>query len=290
LFSEWQVYASTKWDRTFLFCSFLCWMRRGYPFYFLEEMLGKSEMSFRRQFYQLLRDLEPWAKKQIGWPSPENWKKSHHQKLKDKYPKHLFFWVDGTVVNTFAPQDSKTARVFYNNKHGHHSYVFFVAVSPEGRICYLSEVLSGTEHDKTHWNESTAPADLGVDYPDGIEDFILTLGGDKAYKGMKRPRNWANIVTMTGEAFDAEEEERDRLEREKRGGKKEWWEQNYSCDSNIARYRAVVERTIGAIKKWLVLGNELLITKSPYARVQQLVLLACALTNWQLANNETGTW
>jgi hypothetical protein len=288
LFSQWQSYATTKWDQTFVFCTFLCWMRRGYPFYFLEEMLGKSEISFRRQFYKLLEDLEPWAKKQIVWPSLEDWKAKHKGKLKDNYPGHLFFWVDGTVIKTFAPQDSKSARVLYNAKHGSHSFVFFVAVSPDGEISYVSEVLSGTEHDKTHWNESTAPDEMQC-YSVG-EDFIFTVGGDKAYKGMRRPPHWANIITMTGEAVDEEDEARERIETEKRGGKKEWWQQNYTCDSKIARYRAVVERTIGAIKKWLVLANEGLMSKSPYVRIQRLVLLCCALTNWQLRNNSSGTW
>jgi hypothetical protein len=123
------------------------------------------------------------------------------------------------------------------------------------------------------------------------DDFDLSVSGDKAYKGMRRPLGYQNHVTMTGmlddEDDDEEEEENENEGKPKKG---EWWQGNYTCDARIARFRAVVERTIGAIKKWLVLMNESLITRISYDMMQKLVVLACALTNWQLDNNKTGTW
>jgi hypothetical protein len=282
LFEKWKGMVRSKWDPSFLFSCFMVWMRRGMTFQFLSHFVGKNECTLRRQFYRTIEDLEPWAKEQIKWPTLEMWKLKHNEKLRNAYPKTLFFWVDGTVIKMWCPKDTKTARVFYNKKHGHHSYVFFVAVTPDGEIVYVSECMGGTEHDKTHWNNSTAPDELKGRYTS--DEFTFSTSGDKAYKGMRRPQGFHNHVTMTGllEEDDEEEEEGE--------VKDEWWRGNYTCDAGIARFRAVVERTIGAIKKWLVLMNVALITKISYTLMQKLVVLCCALTNHQLRNNKTGTW
>jgi hypothetical protein len=151
LIEEWKPYITSKWEIHFLFSSFMVWMRRGLNFTFLSHFIGKSITTIRRQFYALINDLYPWALKKIEWPkSVEEWRLTHHEKLRQVYPKTLFFWVDGTVVKTWCPKDSKTARVFYNKKHEGHAYVFFVTVTPDGKIVFVSDCMSGTEHDKTH--------------------------------------------------------------------------------------------------------------------------------------------
>jgi hypothetical protein len=284
LFEEWSPYSTDKWDKTYLFSTFLTWLRRGYTYVFLEAMLGKSEFCFRTHFPKLIKELQPWAKKQIGWPTMEEWRRSHNQKLKEQYPNKLFFWVDGTVIKLFKPKDCKTARVFYNNKHGYHGFVFFVAVSPDGRVTYLSASMAGTEHDKTHWNESSAPKEMEEVYVVTEDGEIFVLCGDKAYKGMRRPIGWKNMVTMTGEKEEEGEGEVNEEEKET------WWHQNYDCDAKIARFRAVVERTIGAIKKWLILTNVAFVTRCDYQSFQELLTLIVALTNYQLDHNNTSTW
>jgi hypothetical protein len=283
LMEEWKDILTSKWDLNFLFPCFMVWMRRGMTFEFLSHFVGKSDTTLRRHFYKTLKDLQPWAKKQIGWPTLAEWRSKHHEKLRDVYPKTCFFWVDGTVVKMWCPKDSKVARVFYNKKHGGHSYVFFIVVAPNGEIVYLSECMAGTEHDKTHWNNSTGPDELEGRYQS--EDFEFSMGGDKAYLGVRRPKNFLNHVTMTGLLGDDPEEEE-----VPSAQKEEWWNQNYTCDARIARFRAVVERTIGAIKKWLVLMNVALISRISYEKMQEMVLLCCALTNRQLRSNPSGTW
>jgi hypothetical protein len=300
LLTEWKPFLSSKWNSSFLLSTFLVWLRRGMTFNLLSHFVGKSDRSLRKHFYQTLEDLQPWAKKQISWPTLEQWRLAHNEKLRAVYSKTLFFWVDGTVIKMFCPKDSKTARVFFNKKHGGHSYVFFVAVSPDGRICYVSECMAGTEHDKTHWNESSAPDELKGRYEED-SGFEYSTSGDKAYLGMRRPKTWLNHVTMTGLVGDDEDEQQLPLEvveeiaasnptPEGEEEDAEWWKLNYQCDARIARFRAVVERTIGHMKKWLVLMNEVLITRISYKKMQQLIVLIAALTNYQLKHNKTGTW
>jgi hypothetical protein len=38
--------------------------------------------------------------------------------------------------------------------------------------------------------------------------------------------------------------------------KKKWWKGNFIADPKIALFRAVVERTISAMKQWQILMNE----------------------------------
>jgi hypothetical protein len=53
-------------------------------------------------------------------------------------------------------------------------------------------------------------------------------------------------------------------------------------DAGIARCRAVVERTICAVKKWRILRNKSFLTKIDVWKLNELLLVICALTNYQL--------
>ena len=79
----------------------------------------------------------------------------------------------------------------------------------DGKIVYISNVRSETEHDKTHWNKSNAPDLLEQLYCSEWNGKTLLIGGDKAYRGMRRPNGWENRVTKS-----AEEEERNENENE----------------------------------------------------------------------------
>lgn len=186
-------------------------------------------------------------------------------------------------MKIWTPEDSKTARAFFNKKHGYHAFVFFIVVTADGKIVYISDVRGGTEHDKTHWNESDVPEELENVYcQEKPAETILSIGGDKAYRGVRRPKEWENRVTKS-----AEEEENDEAEdHENSKGNKEWWCE-YIKDVKIARPRAVVERSIGAMKKWLILENEALISRVMVDEMRSLLVLIAALTNYQLITNRT---
>ena len=138
---------------------------------------------------------------------------------------------------------------------------------------YVSDVRDGSIHDKTHWNSSGVIEILKEAYPVQTEGFTYAVGGDKAYPGLKRPEGWASYVTMT-----AEEMEDGMLD-----------QHNYFRDAGIARFRAVVEQVIGAVKKWKILENECFLTHVQISELQEMLVVICALTNHQL-NSHGGSW
>jgi len=69
-----------------------------------------------------------------------------------------------------------------------------------------------------------------------------------------------------------------------------WWKGNFIADPRIAPFRAVVERTIGAMKRWQILTNEPLLSRLNKFEMNQLVQLIAALTNFQLKYNKTCRW
>ena len=227
----------------------------------------------RKLFMRVVHSLVPWAMSFLKFPSIEAWSASSPASLKSKYPTHLFFFVDGTIMKINAPQDEKTACAFFNFKHGYHGYVFFLAVMPNGQIVYVSGVREGSVHDKTHWNQSGVVNLLKEAYPLRSEEHTFAIGGDKAYPGLERPDGWKSIVTMTAEV--EEDGMKDKVD--------------FFRDSGIARFRAVVERTICAVKKWRILRNESFLTKIDGNELNELLLVICALTNYQLQYHG-GTW
>jgi hypothetical protein len=150
-----------------------------------------------------------------------------------------------------------------------------VLVAPTGRVVYCSNWRNGATHDKRHWNESGVVDVLKAAYPSHTEQFKFALGGDKAYPMLEKPYpEWLNVVTMT--ADEEVENARDGVD--------------YSRDPNIAPHRAVVERTIGAIKKWRVLKNIHLISRLDFIELDLLLITLCALTNYQQLERGGATW
>ena len=144
---------------------------------------------------------------------------------------------------------------------------------PNGQIVYVSVAHEGSVHDKTHWNQSGVVNLLKEAYPLRSEEHTFAIGGDKAYPGLERPDGWKNVVTMTAEV--EEDGMKDQV--------------HFFRDAGIARFRAVVERTICAVKKWRILRNESFMTKIAVQELYELLLVICALTNYQLQCHE-GTW
>ena len=132
---------------------------------------------------------------------------------------------------------------------------------------YVAGVREGSVHDKTHGNQSGVVYLLKEAYPLTSEEHTFAIGGDKAYPGLERPDGWKSIVTMDGM--------KDKVD--------------FFRDSGIAKFRAVVERTICAVKKWRILRNESFLTKIDGNELNELHLVICALTNYQLQYHG-GTW
>jgi len=179
----------------------LLWARQGLSQVELGIYLNRNRSSAGRRMVTWVDILYPWAKSQITFFDIPEWLLHHPEELRSQFPKHLFFFVDGTVLKMWAPSDSRCRRKHYNSKHGCHAWIFFVVVDPSGHIVFLSNVDVGSKHDSTHWNEIDVASKLEKFYENMENDdgYILCLGGDKAYPGIDLPKGWHLYVTMSAE-------------------------------------------------------------------------------------------
>ena len=168
-----------------------------------------SNTTLTRWFDKTLDDLLPWAKEQIYFLSDKEWIndswKIYSQEKYQKFWNTLFYFVDGTVVEVNDTQCPLTLRTFRNGKHSVQAIVFFVVVSPRGRIVYVSKKFEGGSiHNKTHWENEKVAEKLAQKYlnceteVDG-KKYKREIGGDKAYPYASKPDGWVVRVTKTAE-------------------------------------------------------------------------------------------
>jgi hypothetical protein len=244
-----------------------------------------SRQTIRNWMDRILENLAKWGQSKIKWPTPEEWQCDSSRILQKEeysdYAKKLFFFVDGSVLKLFDTSDIRISRDMRNGKHGCSAFVFFIMVTPAGRIVYVSEdIREGTCHDKTHFLEDGVVVKVEKEYPshvvmiDSIE-YQLVLGGDKAYPFAPLPKGWHWYITKSGE--DTKDVNQKGEEVGKRASKASL--PNVIFDPGFARLRSVVERSIGRVKAWPIFSApHHLDTK---ARAQQLLLISIGLLNWQ---------
>ena len=230
-------------------------------------------------------NLAKWGQSKIRWPTPKEWH-DDSSRIKEKqeysdYAKKLFFFVDGSVLKVFDTSDVKASRLMRNTKHGCPSFVFFIMVTPSGRIVYVSEhLVAGTCHDKTHFLKDGVVAKIEKEFPspkvviDSVE-YELVLGGDKAYPFAPLPKGWHWYITKSGE------DTKDVNEKGEEVGKraKKVPLTNVIFDPGIARLRSVVERSIGRVKAWPIFSAPHHLDTQD--RTRQLLLISIGLLNWQ---------
>lgn len=230
-----------------------------------------------------MENLAKWGQSTVKWPTPDQWladsrriqEASHYS----DYAQKLFFFVDGTIIKTFDTSDIRISQKMRNSKHGSPGFVFFIMVTPAGRVVYVSELREGTCHDKTHFMSDGVVALLEKEYPEpsvtlnGIK-YQLVLGGDKAYPFAPLPSGWHWYITKTGEgSMDVDSEGKEVGERASSQKLK-----NVIFDPGFARLRSVVERTIGRIKGWAIFSSKHHLTSEQ--RVKWLILISIGLLNW----------
>jgi hypothetical protein len=160
-----------------------------------------------------------------------------------------------------------------------------VIVDPFGHIVFLSKLDIGHKHDATHFNESNA-VELMEDFYELDDDLTFCLGGDKAYPNIDLPDGWELYVTMTAEEPNLEEQPKSN--RKKNENVMDVDERHRSPE--IAKWRSVVERTIGAIKRWQILSNVDFMSKVDGELLQKLLTVICALVNWERINGRKKPW
>ena len=290
------------WDpRNFAECM-MAWIRQGFRLKCVSYLLqpARDVTTMKRGLKNFLRELFPWALKMIQFPSLQQWRQAHSDDILKTFPGRLFYFVDGTILEVWTPSDIAKNRNRYNSKHGCPAVSFFVVVSPMGRIVYLSPIGPGNYHDATAWNEA-------FEFPchvmgkDGLleikeekkliaqleevylkpwtldgKEYVLAVGGDKAYPEIVLPSDWHVYVTMTAEYQALETSDpatsayliNDDPRRHK--------------TPELAKYRAVVERVIGAMKKFKILLNVEFISQIKDDMLHKLLYLIAALINYNL--------
>lgn len=285
----------------------MAWIRQGFRLKCVSYLLQPSRdvSTMKRALKNFLRELFPWALTQIRYPTLQQWKESHSPDILMTFPNRLFYFVDGTILEVWTPSDIAKNRNRYNTKHACPSISFFVVVDPMGRIVYLSPIGPGNYHDATAWNEAFEfPGHLmGKDgmleireekklitqleeqYPKpwsiGESEFVLTVGGDKAYPEIDLPSGWNVFVTMTAE--------HQAIEKPKSS------DSTYLINNDnrrkkspeLAKYRAVVERVIGAMKKFKILLNVEFISQIKDDMLHKLLYLIAAIVNYNLDRRGT---
>lgn len=154
-------------------------------------------------------------------------------------------------------------RMLWNNKHQMHAFSFFILVSPDGRIAYVSTVDNGNVHDKTAWEHSGVIEELEAEYRGKGGDLQFAVGGDKAYPNMTVPEGWHKYITKSGKVPGAKPDPALRF------------------TPDIAKHRAVVERTIGKLKDWLVLTRKTYISHDKH-RLAKILFIVANLVNQTL--------
>lgn len=270
----------------------LLWARRGLTWQGLALHSGIKKTTIRKVVKGVTSYLRAWADTMISFPSLDEWLASMPvEMLTSKELKgFLYFFVDGTVIEKADPFDHRVHRFLFNVKHNITAYSYFILVQPNGRITYVSMLRGGSETDKAQWNSSDVIERIKEAYPDshfehlgedGSMDqvYSFAIGGDKGYPGMDLPADWHAFITKTGLAVARAEAAKGELpldfEKTGRNGFEHYLPE-------IAPYRAVVERSFGAMKKWLALLNVPLMSKMGADEVEGLIVVVAALCNYQL--------
>lgn len=117
-------------------------------------MFDRDKNFHRRTFQHVIDNLYSWALTQIFLLPASEWMLNNTELLDTLFPGHLFYFVDGTVLQIFEPSDIPKGKSAFNTKHSFCALTFFVVCAPNGRIVYVSCMDWGSTHDATAWNTS----------------------------------------------------------------------------------------------------------------------------------------
>jgi hypothetical protein len=156
----------------------------------------------------------------------------------------------------------------------------------------------------SHWNESNVVDDLNEFY-EHEDKWNFSIGGDKAYPRIDLPEDWHLFVTMTAEepsndvnnnktndnnknsnSNSNNKKTNNNTKNKSTGNETINGDEKRHKTPNIAKWRGVVERSIGAIKKWKILENEAYLSRVDGIQLSKLLTVICALVNWERESNK----
>jgi len=209
-------------------------------------------------------------KRWLGCNSEQSGQIFDEETLKDT----LFVFIDGTIVRRNDSRSRSVSRLLWNDKHKAKCWSFFISVYGNGRINFVSRTDAGTLHDATalrrsgflHRFSKFCDKFRGIrrHIQVGKKRFKVGIGADKGYRGIQAPPGIRFVVTKTG-AKQADEHGSG-----KPNAKNEF-------NPAVARFRSVVERTIGAMKQFKILRTYSHLRR--LSRSRRIVRVVANLTN-----------
>eukprot|EP00013_Stygamoeba_regulata_P012731 CAMPEP_0177671642 /NCGR_PEP_ID=MMETSP0447-20121125/24836_1 /TAXON_ID=0 /ORGANISM="Stygamoeba regulata, Strain BSH-02190019" /LENGTH=420 /DNA_ID=CAMNT_0019179095 /DNA_START=33 /DNA_END=1292 /DNA_ORIENTATION=- len=180
------------------------------------------------------------------------------------------FVIDGSFVKTRTPKRRQLSRLHWKDYKKTHAWGLFVLVAPNGRIVYCSKLFFGHCSDENMYKRAKIPELLtevfgGMDF----QGKKPALAADKGYPTIELPHGWGLLITRSGEKML-----RKALRAKMAGGAstsvnlEEEFGQSPVADMSVeqlqrllssvdvtfsddlAPMRAVVERSIGAMKMY----------------------------------------
>lgn len=245
--------------------------------------------TFKRLMRRTARDLCVTVEDKIQLPSHGEWLERNqlgaNMGVYNTVDKTLFLILDGTSLEVYQPSDlHKASRLWYTSYKKHHSWRFFVAVTTDGTVSFLSPLYVGSQTDTFCYKESGLKEKLEATYdlsatPNG---YKLAIGGDKGYIYAIPPKGWE--IYLTQSALKEKESGSDQTEgdivgedpQEKLGYRR-------VCEAAFAQPRAVVERSINLIKRWRKLTGGRIFVRSGDLFLSHLVVLAVVYANHMIA-------
>jgi len=274
------------------------------------------EVSFSfvaRAIRKVTMRLLGWSMERIRMPvdlsEVEEMYKMQSDELRTTFPNRLLFAIDGTPIPMFEPGSSKSARQMFSFKYQKSCYRFYIIVSADGYIRYLSNAYDGSTHDATMYELSRAKEEIAAQTrrlgkPPWVirtgEGIVPVLSGDKAYRTLRRPNGWELKITKSGEK--AKKKERKKKKGEKKNMRKvgddgdepldEIEENDPEQDDDgveftmaVAPYRTEVERTFAKIKRFRFLIKGVLKMKDRRT-LEEMLYIICGIVNWQIKNRK----
>jgi hypothetical protein len=248
--------------------------------------------NFKRMLRRTARDLCSAVEGCVQLPSFDEWLERNqigaNMEVYNQVDKTLFLILDGTSLEVFQPADlHKASRLWYTSYKKHHAWRFFVAVTTDGTISFLSPLYVGSQTDTSCYQESGLKETLEATYdlsaiPVG---YKLAIGGDKGYIHAVPPTGWAIYLTQSAvkemeKGSDQTEGDNVQEDPQKTLGYRR------VCETCFAQPRAVVERSINLIKRWRKFTGGRIFVRSGDLFLSHLLMLAVVYANYLIAQRE----
>ena len=83
----------------------------------------------------------------------------------------LFFFIDGTHMRIWHPEELSKYKDTYCNHKKYNSWSFFYLVAPNGKVVHMSPISGGRSVDATQWNVELG----GRNWEGDLQDYFVSI-------------------------------------------------------------------------------------------------------------------